>query len=95
MKVLAAPDAPLPLAPPRHDLPVVHLHLVIAGMQSVHAKRAAFAALAGVPGVRSAEVEMGEARLDCDGNVDASALRAAIESVGLVLTSVARQLPLA
>ena len=73
----------------------MHLRLAITGMTSVHAKRALFTALAGVPGVRSAEVEMGAALLDCDGVVDQQALRAAITELGLTLTTITRELPLA
>ena len=95
MKVLAAAHAPLPLASPRYDLHAVQFHLIIAGMHSVHAKRAAWMALAGVPGVRSADVAMGGARIACDGPVDESTLREAIESVGLTVISLTRELPLA
>jgi hypothetical protein len=64
-------------------------------MQSVHAKRALWTALAGVPGVRAADVEIGGAVLECDGVVDETVLRAVIAALGLTLTSVARELPLA
>ncbi|MCX5766395.1 MAG: hypothetical protein NTZ43_04100 [Gemmatimonadetes bacterium] len=73
----------------------MRLRLTLSNMRSVHDKRALFTALAGVPGVRSAEVEMGKALLDCDGPVDEGALRAAIEALGLAVTTVARELPLA
>lgn len=64
-------------------------------MQSVHAKRALWTALAGVPGVRSADVEMGGALLECDGPVDEGVLRAVVAATGLALASVQRELPLA
>jgi hypothetical protein len=71
------------------------LRLAITGMRSVHAKRALWTALAGVPGIKSAEVEMGRALLDCDGVVDEGVLRDVISALGLTLASLSRELPLA
>jgi len=56
--------------------------LTISGMLAVHAKRAVFTALAGVPGVRAAEVELGRAVVEHDEQVTDEMLAAAIESVG-------------
>lgn len=56
--------------------------LTIAGMSSVHAKRAVFTGLAGVPGVVRAEVSMGRAEVEHDTGVSESALRAAVAVAG-------------
>ena len=71
----------------------MRLRLSIDGMLAVHAKNALFTALGGVAGVRSAEVEVGGALLECEGAVDEIELRAAIEAVGFHLTRVVRELP--
>jgi hypothetical protein len=71
----------------------MRLRVTIEGMLSVHAKKAVFTALAGVEDVRSAEVELGTALLDCDPGVSADAVRAAIEGVGCRLVSIVRELP--
>ncbi len=54
-------------------------------MLAVHAVRAAFAALAGVPGVQRADVRLGRAELEHDAPLDADAIRAALASVGVEL----------
>lgn len=64
-------------------------------MTAVHAKRALWTALAGVPGVTSADVAIGEATLDCVGRVDEQTLRDAVAALGFTLTQVTRELPLA
>ena len=56
--------------------------VTISGMLAVHAKRAVFTALAGVEGVRTADVELGRAVVEHDGSVSTKALATAIESVG-------------
>lgn len=56
--------------------------LTISGMLAVHAKRAVFTALAGVPGVTSAEVELGRAVVEHDERVTDEMLAAALEVVG-------------
>jgi copper chaperone CopZ len=71
----------------------MQLRLTIDGMLAVHAKRALYTALGGVAGVKSAEVEVGGALLECEGPVDQSELRAAIEAVGFHLARVDRELP--
>jgi len=70
--------------------------LTISGMVAVHAKRAVFTALAGVPGVLSAEVDMGQAVVEHDASTTSDALREAIAFVGCEVTSVRveRRLPL-
>ena len=70
--------------------------LTISGMMAVHAKRAVFTALAGVPGVVSAQVEMGRAVVDHDASTTSDALREAVVLAGCEVTSVRieRRLPL-
>ena len=68
--------------------------LTIDGMVAVHAKRELFTALAGVPGVIGASVEMGEAEVDCDASVGETELRAAIEGHGYSVRAVSKVLPL-
>ena len=70
--------------------------LTISGMLAVHAKRAVFTALAGVPGVVSAEVDMGRAVVVHEPATTAASLAHAIASVGCEVTSVRteRRLPL-
>ena len=70
--------------------------LTISGMVAVHAKRAVFTALAGVPGVLSAEVDMGRAVVEHDASTTSDALRDAIALAGCEVTSVRieRRLPL-
>jgi hypothetical protein len=54
---------------------------MIDGMLSVHAKRAVFTAMTGVPGIVSAEVEMGEAIVEGTALDEAELRGAAIYSV--------------
>ena len=70
--------------------------LSISGMIAVHAKRAVFTALAGVPGVQSADVEMGRATVVHDGSTTAALLVEAIAAIGYEVTAVRaeRRLPL-
>jgi copper chaperone CopZ len=70
--------------------------LTISGMLAVHAKRAVFTALAGVPGVVSAEVEMGRVVVVHEPTTSAAALSEAIAAIGCDVTSVRteRRLPL-
>lgn len=63
--------------------------LTIAGMSSVHSRRAVFTGLAGVPGVAGAEVTMGHAEVEHDDNVSESALRAAVAVAGYEVTDAA------
>ena len=62
-------------------------------MLAVHAKRAVFMALAGVPGVTNAEVGMGSATIDCEHQVTEATLRVALDTVGVRLTASVRELP--
>ena len=70
--------------------------LTISGMVAVHAKRAVFTALAGVPGVTSAEVELGRAVVEHDARATADALTDAVSLAGCEVTTirVERRLPL-
>jgi copper chaperone CopZ len=70
--------------------------LTISGMVAVHSKRAVFTALSGVPGVISADVEMGRAAVEHDATTSADALASAVAIVGCEVTSVRveRRLPL-
>ena len=61
--------------------------LTIAGMSSVHSKRAVFTGLAGVPGVVRAEVTSGRAEVEHDGSVSESALREAVAAAGYEVTA--------
>ena len=71
----------------------MRLRLSIDGMLAVHAKNALYMALGGVAGVRSAEVEVGSALLECEGAVDENELRTAIDAVGFRLVRIGRELP--
>lgn len=81
----------------------MRLELLISGMLAVHAKHAVFAALAGVPGVLRAQVELGRAEIECErpeGELGAleSELGAAVAAAGFALTGLRRlprELPLA
>lgn len=63
--------------------------LTIAGMSSVHARRAVFTGLAGVPGVARADVTMGRADVEHDDSVSESALRDAVAVAGYEVTDAA------
>ena len=70
--------------------------LTISGMVAVHAKRAVFTALSGVPGVTSADVELGCAVVEHDAGTTAQALTDAVELAGCEVTDIRieRRLPL-
>ena len=70
--------------------------ITISGMVAVHAKRAVFTALAGVPGVSSAEVELGRAVVDHDASTTPDALIEAVAIAGCTVTGMRpeRRLPL-
>ena len=70
----------------------MRLRVTVDGMIAVHAKRALFTALAGVPGVSAAEVEMGSAVVDCERGAEA-AVRQAIMDAGFTVGAVSRELP--
>ena len=65
-------------------------------MVAVHAKRAVFTALSGVPGVASAEVDLGRAVVDHDARATTNALKEAVALAGCEVTHVRveRRLPL-
>ena len=72
--------------------------LRIAGMLSVHAKRAVFTALSGVEGIARAEVELGRAVIDHDGRATVERLREAVALAGCEVVDVVeerRRLPTA
>ena len=62
--------------------------LTITGMRSVHCARAVWTALAGVAGVRRAEVAMGRAEVEHDGSATTEALADAVALAGYALASV-------
>ena len=70
--------------------------LTIAGMVAVHAKRAVYTALSGVPGVLSAEVELGRAVVEHDPSTSTEDLVAAVALAGCEVKSarIERRLPL-
>lgn len=85
----------------------MQIEVFVDGMVSVHAKHAVFAALAGVPGVARAEVELGRVVLEVEAGADTSAIgaggalevaiRGAVEAAGLGVREVrvlGRRLPL-
>ena len=57
----------------------------IAGMSCQHCIRAVFTALAGVNGVRRADVGIGGATIEHEGTLDVDAVRAAVELAGYEL----------
>lgn len=79
----------------------MRLEVSIDGMTAVHARHAVFTALAGVPGLTGAEVELGRAVVEAADGSEETALRAAltaaIAAAGFAVTSVRvlpRSLPL-
>jgi len=64
--------------------------LTVSGMVAVHSKRAAFTALAGVPGITSAQVEMERVVIDHDERARDDAIVAALESVGCRVVAIER-----
>ena len=71
----------------------------LEGLVAVHAVRAVWTALTGVPNVVSAEVTMAGAVLELDGPLDRAALAAALDLAGVRVVAVTveqrRMLPLA
>jgi hypothetical protein len=59
------------------------------GMLAVHATRLVFTALAGVPGIQRAEVELGRAVVHHDVPIDLPAVRALLEPLGVRVRSAA------
>jgi copper chaperone CopZ len=56
----------------------MRLQVTIEGMLAVHARHAVFTALGAVDGLTRADVELGRAELELDGQVSEAAARAAI-----------------
>ena len=69
-------------------MPPMRMACAISGMVAVHAKQAVFTALAGVPGIVRAEVELGQAEVWCAPGFRLEALREAVEAVGCQVTGV-------
>ena len=70
--------------------------LTISGMLAVHAKRAVFTALSGVPGVVRADVELGRAVVEHDARATRERFADALRIVGceLVELTAERRLPI-
>ncbi len=66
--------------------------VTIRGMVAVHARHAVFTALAAVPGIERAEVELGRAVIEHGTAVSPAALASAIAHAGFEVTAV-RELP--
>ena len=75
---------------PGATFPAMVSILTISGMVAVHSKRAIFTALAGVPGITSAQVELGRAVIDHDERATEDAMTAAVESVGCSVVAIER-----
>ena len=60
----------------------MRLVIRIAGMTARHAVHAVRTALAGVPGIRSAEVGIGRAAIEHDGSVTAQMVAEALDVLG-------------
>jgi copper chaperone CopZ len=79
------------------------LIVTVEGMQCDHCKRAVFTSLSGIPGIASADVELGRVTIEHDGTVTEAAVRDAIGVAGYTVTgattapiaSARRTLPLA
>jgi copper chaperone CopZ len=70
----------------------------ISGMTCAHCVRAVFTSLAGVPGIKRADVTIGQAVIEHDGRVTPEEIRAAIAVAGYTVGDVRidrRTLPLA
>jgi copper chaperone CopZ len=76
--------------PERSDRRIV-ARLVIPGMTAVHATRAVFTALGGVPGVERADVSRGIAIVEHDGTVTEARLRDAIALAGFAVAGVTEE----
>lgn len=70
----------------------MRLEILIDGMLAVHARHAVFTALGALPGVVSAEVELGRAVIECEVVPENTLLRATIADAGFALRAV-RPLP--
>lgn len=81
------------------DRPIAHVTttLTIEGMTAVHAVRAVFTALSGVEGILRADVGMGRATIEHDGQATEDVLRDAIATAGYELVGLEesrRRLPM-
>jgi len=63
----------------------------VDGMRTEHCKRAVFTALAGVPGIASADVQLGTVDIAHDGSVTPDQLHDAIAVAGYIVTGVAER----
>jgi copper chaperone len=73
-------------------------HVRITGMTCQHCVRAVFTALAGVEGIRLADVRIGSVDVEHDGRVTPEQIRTAVELAGYSVTATEtnrRALPLA
>jgi len=69
-------------------MPRQRIHVELAGLISVHAVRAVQTALAGVPGIESAQVSMVGAVLDCREPIDEAALVEALSYASVTVRSI-------
>jgi copper chaperone CopZ len=83
-------------SPPSARFPRMTSILTISGMVAVHSKRAVFTALSGVPGVTSAEVELGRAVVEHHAGTPAESLIEAVALAGVEVIDIRneRRLPL-
>lgn len=71
--------------------------LTLDGLLAVHAARAAYTAMAAVPGVRTVDVVRGTAEVEHDGPLDLEVAREALAAVGVTIVAARpldRRLPL-
>ena len=79
-------------------MPMTTTTALISGMTCAHCVRAVFTSLAGVKGIKSADVSIGQAVIEHDGTVTPEAIRDAIAVAGYEVTgfkSDKRSLPIA
>ena len=72
--------------------------VTIAGMTCAHCVRAVFTSLGGVPGIKRADVSIGQAVIEHDGTVTSEAIRDAVALAGYEVTGATqdrRTLPIA
>jgi copper chaperone CopZ len=70
----------------------------VSGMTCAHCVRAVFTSLAGVPGIKQADVTIGQAVIEHDGTVTAEQIREAVAVAGYIVGDTRddrRTLPLA
>lgn len=76
----------------QYYIPRVRVELTISGMLAVHARHAVFTALSGVEGIVRAEVDLGRAVVEHDGQVSVATLRDAVSAAGCEVEAI-RELP--